>query len=89
MPKCLVISGLVKKYQAVCSEIQHQDIKIAELKSQARFIGDAIKVCDPDYNIRTIAPKRYHTRSLSKRAEETQRLMLDCLRDTEKPLSVR
>ena len=88
MAESLLISGLVKKYQRICTDIQRSEIQIAELKSQARIIGDAIKVIEPDYNIRSIASKTYYTKSLTKKGEETQRLMLGCLRDAEKPLSV-
>lgn len=52
MAESLLISGLVKKYQRISVEIQQQEIKLAELKSQARIIGDAIKVVEPEYNIR-------------------------------------
>lgn len=88
MAQSLLLSGLVKKYQSISSEIEHQEIKLAELKSQVRIIGDAIKVIDPDYNIRTIAKKRYYTKSLTAKGEETQRMLLEALRDAEKPLSL-
>ena len=81
------ISGLVEKRRELSGQVEHYKDKIKSVKAQLEAIDGAIKVFDPEFDLRTIKPKGIKTINQFFAHGESTTLLMDLLREAAKPLS--
>ena len=82
-----MISGLAKKHAELDGLIDHHQDKIKELKDDLRSIREAIKVIDPDYNLREIKAKQPKKNNRYFKSREATQLLLDGMREADGEVS--
>jgi len=81
MAESHVISGLVSKHSELAGEIDYHQNKIKQTKSDIDAVATAIKVFDPDYDLRTIKAKPVRAKNQFFKHGESNRLLLDVIRE--------
>lgn len=89
MAKSHVLSGLVAKYQEVSSAIAEHQAQIKSLQQSLSDLKGSIRLFDSEYDLRSIQPKRPYKRSTIFTHGESQRRVLEALRDAVEPYSSR
>lgn len=89
MAESLVISGLVSKRSEVAGQIISCQAEITRLQDALSHLDGSIKVFSPEYDLRTIKAKRTNKRNQYFAQGEAQRMTLDVMRESGKPLNSR
>ena len=79
MAESHIITGLVKKYAEINGQIDQYLKEINKLKENSQQIEHVIKLFSPEYDLRSIAPRRKYNKDRLFKARECQRYVLDCL----------
>ena len=87
MAESHVISGLVSKHSELAGQIQQRQQEIAELKGDLDKIASAIKVIEPEFNLRAIKSKIIKPQNRYFKPREANKLLLDCFRETNADIS--
>ena len=80
-----VISGLVKKHSELAGKIEYHRSQIKELNDDRQSIGEAIKVLQPDFNLRDIRSKQVKPNNRFFKSREASILLLDSMREAQGP----
>lgn len=89
MAESHVISALVLKRSEICGEIVAYREKIEALHGALKSLDASIKLFSPEFDLRTVKPKRTHNRNELFKHGEIQRLTFDVMRESTIPLSSR
>jgi len=89
MAESHVVSGLVAKRSELSGQIMHHQEVMRQLSVAIGNIDGAIKLFDPDYDLRTIKAKAPKQGNPWFEHGETNRMVLDALRTAAQPLSTR
>lgn len=89
MAESHVISALVDKRSELAGLIQHYQQEINRLSGDLEHIDAAIKLFNPEYDLRTISAKAHRERNKYFKPGELGRLILDILRNSQKPMTSR
>ena len=76
MAESHVISGLVSKHSELAGQIQQRQQEIAELKGDLDKIASAIKVIEPEFNLRAIKSKIIKPQNRYFKPREANKLLL-------------
>ena len=76
-----VITGLVTKHSELAGQIQQRQQEIAELRGDLDKIASAIKVLDPDFNLRAIKSKIKKPQNRYFKPREANKVLLDAFRE--------
>ena len=87
MAESHVISGLVTKHSELAGLIQQKQQEIAQLKTDLDKIGSAIKVIEPDFNLRAIKSKLIKPQNRYFKPRESNKLLLECFREANADIS--
>lgn len=87
MAESHVISGLVTKHSELAGEIQAHQNRIAEIKTNLDKIAAAIKVIEPEFNLRAIKSKIKQPQNRYFKPREANKLLLECFRDAQGDIS--
>ena len=83
MAESHVISGLVSKHSELAGQIQQRQQEIAELNGDLDKIASAIKVIEPEFNLRAIKSKIKNPQNRYFRPREANKLLLECFREAQ------
>lgn len=89
MAESHVISALVAKKAALSGEVVALQRQIAVLETHLSHIDATIKLFEPDYDLRSIRPKRIIAKQRYFQRGEVMIMVLDVLRTADKALSTR
>lgn len=89
MAESHVVSGLVSKRSELAGLLLHHQKAMRQLSAAIGNIDGAIKLFDPDYDLRTIKSVAVRKQNSWFGHGETPRMILDALRVTNTPLSTR
>ena len=81
------ISGLVDKRRELSGQIEHYKDQMKAVKLDLEAIDRAIKVFDPEYDLRTIKPKGIRSINQFFAHGESSTLLMDLLREADGPIS--
>lgn len=84
-----VISALRDKHAEIQGRIQAAEIDLAQLRDDLAAVARALRVFDPDINLRAIAPKRVLRRGKWFGPGECARFVYDVLRPAREPVPTR
>lgn len=87
MAESHVISGLVSKHSELSGEIDYHQSRINQIRSDVEAVATAIKVFDPDYDLRTIKAKSVRAKNQFFKHGESNRLLLDVVREAKGDIS--
>lgn len=87
MPKSHVLSALVAKHSELSGEIDYHQNKIKQIKADMGAVSAAIKVFNPDYDLRTIKPKGVRSKSQIFKHGECSTLLMDVIREADRDIS--
>ncbi|MDV7341359.1 hypothetical protein RYZ26_17250 [Terasakiella sp. A23] len=83
-----VLSGLITKYAELAGELDELRKQVRDLKGSLAHIGSTIKIFDPNYPISQIKPKKKLKVIPGLKNGDTNKMTLEILRDSRKPLTV-
>jgi len=89
MAESHVVSGLVSKRSEIAGLINHHQSEIRRLAADLAHVDGAIKLFDPDYDLRTVKPTTVRVRNSWFEHGNVGRQALDALRLAAAPLSTR
>ena len=89
MAESHVVSGLVSKRAEVAGQITSYQTEIGRLQSALTHLDGSIKLFAPEYDLRTVKPKRTNARNQYFVQGEAQRMTLDVMREANAPLCSR
>lgn len=89
MAETHVVSGLVAKRAEITGVVQDYRRKIDQLRADLCHLDAAIKICAPDYDLRTLPVKMVRSTNRLFKAGECQRMTLDVMRETGATMSSR
>lgn len=89
MAESHVISALVDKRSELAGLIQHYQQEINRISGDLGHIDAAIKLFNPEYDLRTISAKAHRERNQYFKPGELGRLILDILRNASEPMTSR
>jgi hypothetical protein len=87
MGASLVVSGLVAKRGELAGEVEHHRRELQRLAEELGHVDATIRLFDPSYDLGAIRVRKRGRRNQWFGPGECQRLVLEVLRDTLKPLS--
>ncbi|QHJ12694.1 hypothetical protein FX988_02952 [Paraglaciecola mesophila] len=87
MAESHVITALVSKHSELAGQIQHYQQEIARLNKSLGHVEATIKVFEPEYDLRTVSPKRTTGNARLFKPRECQMMVLDILRVASEPLT--
>ncbi len=87
MAESHVISALVTKHKELAGQIKHYQQEIARLSAELGHVEATIKVFEPEYDLRSITPKRTTSNARLFRPRECQVMVLDILRVASGPMA--
>ena len=87
MAESHVLSGLVSKRCELSGEVNHLKAEIDRVTEEITAIDSAIKVFNPDYDLRTLKAKAKRQKNKFFKHGEANKLIQDVLRDSERPLN--
>ena len=82
-----VMSGLIAKRCDLAGELVQFEKEIKRISAGMEALDVAIKLFDPDYDLRKLKAKRKFNRNTFFKNGEASRLILDLLRTTDRPLN--
>lgn len=89
MAESHVVSGLVAKRAEIAGAVQDYQRRIDQLRADLGHMDAAIKICAPDYDLRTLPIKMVRGVSRLFKAGECQRMTLDIMRESGAAMSSR
>lgn len=81
MAKSIVVSGLVTKRTEIVSMLEHYVQEVDRLDAELRHLDATIKIFAPEMDLRTLPVKRFVETNRIFRQGESNRLMLEVLRE--------
>jgi hypothetical protein len=81
MSESHVVSGLVAKRSELSGLIDHYMHEIKRMDADLHHLDAAIKMFDPDFDLRAIRVKQHRKKNLYFKQGESARLVLDALRE--------
>ncbi|WP_415878132.1 hypothetical protein [Methylomonas sp. TEB] len=87
MAETHVISALTAKRSELAGLAEFHQKEINRITEEVRVLDSAIKLFEPDYRIQSIRPKRYQRKNEFFKHGEAQKLLLDIIRQSDKPIS--
>lgn len=87
MAESHVITALVSKHSELAGQIKHYQQQIEQLKHDLGHVEATIKVFEPEYDLRTVTPKRISGNARIFKARECQVMVLDVLRMAPEPMT--
>lgn len=81
MAQSLVVSGLVSKRSELVSMLEHYAQEVDRLDAELRHLDATIKLFAPKMDLRTLPPKRFVETNRIFRQGESNRCMLEVLRE--------
>ena len=87
MAQSHVLSGLIKKRQDLQAQADYIRKQVVALDSQVETLGQAIKIIEPDFDQRSIRPKKAQHQSERFYVGQTSRLIANVLREATGPLT--
>ena len=81
------VSGLAEKRSELTGKIAHYQALIKRLGAQVTHLDAAIKILEPDFDLRTIRTKEYRKRSSIFSHGDALVQVLDVMREAEKPIT--
>ena len=81
MAQSIVVSGLVSKRAELVSRLDHYAQEVDRLDAELRHLDATIKLFAPEMDLRTLPPKRFVETNRIFRQGESNRCMLEVLRD--------
>ena len=81
MAQSLVVSGLVSKRSELVSMLEHYAQEVDRLDAELRHLDETIKLFAPEMDLRTLPPKRFVETNRIFRQGESNRCMLEVLRE--------
>jgi len=87
MAESHVISGLVSKHSELAGEIDYHQSRVKQIRADVEAVATAIKVFDPDYDLRTIKAKPVRAKNQFFKHSESNRLLLDVIREAKGDIS--
>lgn len=82
-----VVSQLITKKEELLGELKFYRTKVDQLEELLHGIDISIVIFDPNFDLKSIKPKRYSTKKQYFKHGEAHRLILDILRKRKEPLS--
>ena len=82
-----VVSQLITKKEELQGELKYCKQRIKDLEEFIRGVDTSIALFDPEYNVKAIKTKRYSPNKHYFKKGESHILILDTLRNADKPLS--
>lgn len=82
-----VVSGLVAKRSELSGQIEHYMQEIKRMDADLHHLDAAIKLFDPEYDLRTIRVRQHRKRNIYFKQGECARLALDVLREAGSAMS--
>ncbi len=82
-----VISALCLKRSEMSGEVFELEQRLSNIRKQMSHIDASIKIFDPDFDLRTLPPKRSRKASKHFKHGELNRLLLDTLRKAKKAMT--
>lgn len=87
MGQSLVLSGLVAKRAEMAGEVAHHRQALQRLGAELGHLDATIRLFDPNYDLRSVRPRKRGQLTQWFGPGECQRLVLETLRDAEQPLA--
>ena len=87
MAESHVIGGLVSKHSELSGQIQHHQKQIKDIQRDLAAIAGAIKVIEPDFNLREIKAKTPKPNNRFFKSREASQLILEVFRDAVSDIS--
>lgn len=81
MGKSIVVSGLVSKRSELVSMLEHYAQEVDRLDAELRHLDATIKLFAPEMDLRSLPPKRFVEANRIFRQGESNRVMLEVLRE--------
>lgn len=81
MAQSIVVSGLVSKRAELASRLDHYAQEVDRLDAELRHLDATIKLFAPEMDLRTLPPKRFVETNRIFRQGESNRCMLEVLRE--------
>ncbi|HEX3747676.1 MAG TPA: hypothetical protein VHW09_27260 [Bryobacteraceae bacterium] len=82
-----VITALLRKYTEILTLLRAKDAEAAELRAQLLVLSKAISIYKPGFDASEIFPKRSHKHNLHFPRGMFYRVVMDILREADRPLS--
>ncbi|MBU1669243.1 hypothetical protein KKC13_12560 [bacterium] len=82
-----VVSQLITKKEELQGELKYSKQRIKDLEEFIRGVDTSIALFDPEYNVKSIKTKRYSPKQQYFQKGESHTMILDTLRNSDKPLS--
>lgn len=82
------VKSLAKKHAEIQGNIQKTEAKLIVLNNTLHAIETSILLFDPDYNTKSISPKRTNNKSTSLGRGEIPKFTGDFVRDSKEPFKV-
>lgn len=87
MAESHVLSGLVSKRCELSGEVNHLKTEIDRVTDEITAIDSAIKVFDPEYDLRTLKAKAKRKKNSFFKHGEANKFVLDVLRNANNPIN--
>lgn len=87
MAETHVISALTAKRSELAGLAEFHQKEIARIADEVSILDSAIKLFEPGYRINSIKPKRYQRKNVFFKHGESQKLLLDIIRESVNPIS--
>ena len=81
------ISGLIEKRRTLAGQVEHHRDQIKKLKNDLQAIDQAIKVFDPNIDLRTLKPKKPKGQCRWFKHGEANALLMNLMRVADKPIT--
>lgn len=82
-----VLSGLAAKRSELAGELNHLKAEMQRVTDEVKVVEAAIKVFDPDYDLRTLKAKAKRTKNNFFKHGEANKLVQDILRESQSQLT--
>ena len=87
MAESHVMSALVSKRGELSGQIDYHYSEIKQLKIDMESMDKAIKIFDPDYDLRKIKSRKAHSKNNFFEPREGNTTVMDIFRETQRPIS--
>ena len=87
MAQSIALLGLAKKREELAGEVDSFLVKVDAIRSDIKTLDAAIKIFDPDFDLRSLRPRKRRTKNAFFGHGESTRFVLDTLRESTEPRS--
>jgi hypothetical protein len=81
MGKSLVVSGLITKHTELLTQLEYHASEVDRIDGELRHLAATIKLFSPETDLRSLPPKRFVETNKIFRQGESNRCMLEVLRE--------